>query len=520
MGRQPMAFLRSAPEQMRIAMKGLEMITPDFTEFERLSVAGNLIPMCTEIPGDLNTPVSAFMKIDDGKSSFLLESVEGGERWARYSCLGAQPRTIVRAKQGRIEITRDNGTTEQAVSDDPTRIVRKLLDEFKPVRVPGVPEFFGGAIGFLGYDMVRHFERIPRLSRPDLGFYDACFMLTRDMVLFDNLEHKIMLMTAVNPEEHASLPAAYEHGLQRLQDLKDKLDGPIPMRPAQEGCTNGNDFQSTISKEDFEKMVLVAKEHIVAGDIIQVVLSQRFQGHIDYDPVDVYRGLRIVNPSPYMFFLRFGDEVLAGSSPEVMVRLRDGNAVVRPIAGTRPRGESPEHDAELERELLNDEKELAEHVMLVDLARNDLGRIARPGTVRVDEFKIVERYSHVMHMVSNVRAAVADGYDAFDVLRATFPAGTLSGAPKIRAMEIIEYLEPEHRGPYGGCAGYFSYSGAMDMGITIRTVTMKGSTAYFQSGAGIVADSVPELEYLETLKKAEAMKKALKMASNLNGRLK
>jgi anthranilate synthase component 1 len=266
-------------------------------------------------------------------------------------------------------------------------------------------------------------------------------------------------------------------------------------------------------------MVLLAKEHIVAGDIIQVVLSQRFQGHIDYDPVDVYRGLRIVNPSPYMFFLRFGDEVLAGSSPEVMVRLRDGNAVVRPIAGTRPRGETPEHDAELESELLNDEKELAEHVMLVDLARNDLGRIARAGSVRVDEFKAVERYSHVMHIVSNVRAAVADGYDAFDVLRATFPAGTLSGAPKIRAMEIIEYLEPEHRGPYGGCAGYFSYSGSMDMGITIRTVTMKGSTAYFQSGAGIVADSVPEMEYLETLKKAEAMKKALKMAANLNGRL-
>lgn len=496
------------------------MIRPNYTEFEKLSTQGNLIPLFVDIAGDLNTPVSAFMKIDDGKTSFLLESVEGGERWARYSCLGSDPRMVVRSRQGRTEIIRDGRTSDSELPGDPTLAVREILRQFRPARVPEVPEFFGGAVGFLGYEVVRHFENIPDLDKPDPGFQDAVFMITRDMVLFDNFAHRIFLITAVSLDEHASVKAAYEAGVERLHSLKARLDGPLPATHQGNGTQGRQVFRSNMSQAKFQEMVLQAKGHIKAGDIIQVVLSQRFEGEITHDALDVYRGLRMINPSPYMFFLRVGDEVLAGSSPEVMVRLRKGEAVVRPIAGTRPRGETPDRDAELEQELLNDTKEIAEHVMLVDLARNDLGRIARAGSVVVDEFKTVERYSHVMHMVSNVRAAISDEFDAFDVVRATFPAGTLSGAPKIRAMEIIEDLEPDHRGPYGGCVGYFSYLGSMDMGITIRTVMMKGTKAYFQAGAGIVADSVPEMEYRETLKKAEAMQKAMKMAANLNGRLK
>ncbi|MBI5252553.1 MAG: anthranilate synthase component I [Desulfomonile tiedjei] len=496
------------------------MIRPDYTDFERLSSQGNLIPMFVDIPGDLNTPVSAFMKIDDGQTSFLLESVEGGERWARYSCLGSEPRMVIRSRNGRNEIVENGQVTDSGLPGDPTLTIKELLSRFRPVGIPGLPDFFGGAVGFLGYDVVRHFENIPDMGKPDPGFYDAVFMITRDMVMFDNFAHRIFLITTISPEEYPSVKAAYSEGVNRLRKLQDRLDGPLPASVRAKPSSNGQVFESNMSESKFQEMVLHAKSHIRAGDIIQVVLSQRFQGEIGCDGLDVYRGLRMINPSPYMFFLRLGDEVLAGSSPEVMVRLRRDEAVVRPIAGTRPRGDTPERDSELEQELLNDTKELAEHVMLVDLARNDLGRIAQPGSVLVDEFKIVERYSHVMHMVSNVRATIAEGFDAFDVLRATFPAGTLSGAPKIRAMEIIEDLEPDHRGPYGGCVGYFSYSGSMDMGITIRTVMMKGTRAYFQAGAGIVADSVPEMEYRETLKKAEAMKKALKTAANLNGRLK
>ncbi len=496
------------------------MIIPDYSDFKRLSTQGNLIPMFVEIPGDLNTPVSAFMKIDDGKSSFLLESVEGGERWARYSCLGSRPRMIIRSRNGRNEIIENGQVRDSGLPGDPTLTIKEVLSRFRLAKVEGLPDFFGGAVGFLGYDVVRNFENLPDMGKPDPGFHDALFMITSDMVLFDNFGHRSFLITTISLEEHSSVEKAYAEGVNRLRNLKERLDGPLPRSPREQASSNGQVFTSNMSEEKFHEMVVQAKSHITAGDIIQVVLSQRFQGEISHDALDVYRGLRMINPSPYMFFLRVGDEVLAGSSPEVMVRLRKGEAVVRPIAGTRPRGDSPERDLQLEHELLNDTKELAEHVMLVDLARNDLGRIAQPGSVLVDEFKTVERYSHVMHMVSNVRAAIADGIDAFDVLRATFPAGTLSGAPKIRAMEIIEDLEPDHRGPYGGCVGYFSYSGAMDMGITIRTVMMKGTKAYFQAGAGIVADSIPEMEYKETLKKAEAMKRALKTAANLNGRLK
>ncbi|MBI4964617.1 MAG: anthranilate synthase component I [Desulfomonile tiedjei] len=496
------------------------MIKPDFKQFDELSKQGGLVPLFMEMQGDLDTPLSAFLKIDDPAASFLLESVEGGERWARYSFLGADPRLIVRSKGSRAEIIQNGRQEDISGIDDPTLLIRDIMAKYRGVAVPGLPEFYGGAVGFLSYDVVRGFERLPNLDKADPGFYDTWFMITRDMVIFDNFAHKILLITTVAPSEVSSLKDGYTEGCLRLESLKEKMARPAPSVAPEATDDQEIRLSSNIEPARFEDMVLRAKEHIRAGDIIQVVLSQRFQGTVSTRPLNVYRGLRMINPSPYMFFLRMGDEVLAGSSPEVMVRLRNGEAVVRPIAGTRPRGADRFEDERLERELVGDAKELAEHVMLVDLARNDLGRIAAPGTVTVDAFKTVERYSHVMHMVSNVRARPANGYDAFDVLRACFPAGTLSGAPKIRAMEIIEELEPDRRGPYGGCVGYFSFTGAMDMGITIRTVMMKGSQAYVQAGAGIVADSVPAMEYQETMRKAEAMRKALNAAHEFEGRVK
>jgi anthranilate synthase component 1 len=493
------------------------MIKPNYEEFEELSRQGNLIPIAAEIPGDLDTPLSALLKIDDSKSSFLLESVEGGERWARYSFLGSDPRAIIKSKNGVAEIhTGESVETISGVSD-PTCVVKQVMERFRPARVPDLPAFFGGAVGFFSYDVVRDFERIPDLGKDGPGFNDACFLVTRDLVVFDNFLHKILLITTVSLDESSSLKSAYGEGCARLENLEEALRSRSA-QAANKPQTDPPAFSPNMSQSAFEQMVHQAKRHIKAGDIIQVVLSQRFQGDGLADPLSVYRGLRMINPSPYMFFLRVGDEVLAGASPEVMVRLRNSEAVLRPIAGTRPRGKTRSEDEELERELLEDPKESAEHVMLVDLARNDLGRIAEPGSVSVDAFKTVERYSHVMHMVSNVRARPANGRDSFDLLRATFPAGTLTGAPKIRAMEIIEDLEPERRGPYGGCVGYFSYTGAMDMAITIRTVMMKGSQTYFQAGAGIVADSVPEREYEETMNKAQAMRTALALAHNLERR--
>lgn len=496
------------------------IIKPDYMLFEKLAQEGNLIPLFTEIPVGLHTPLSVFRKIDDGKSSFILESVEGGERWAARSFLGSHPRIIVSAAKGTVAVIEGETTKILHHVKDPTCVVKEILDRFHPVAVNGLPDFFGGAVGFISYDMVRGFERIPDLDKPCPGFQDMWFMFTRDMVVFDNLAHKILLITTVSPDEATSARDAYTEGCSRLTLLKEQLDSsPPPLRKTAVPVGEPR-FSSNMPESEFHRAVLEAKRHIHAGDIIQVVLSHRFQADTSLDALDIYRGLRMINPSPYMFYLQMADECLAGSSPEVMVRLGNKEVAVRPIAGTRPRGKTLEHDVELARELLADEKEIAEHVMLVDLARNDVGRIAEPGSVTVDEFKTIERYSHVMHIVSNVRARPANSTNAFEVLRATFPAGTVTGAPKIRAMEIIEELEPEHRGPYGGCVGYVSYTGFMDMAITIRTVMMKKSRAYFQAGAGIVADSDPEREYQETLNKAEAMRKAVAVAGTLQGSLK
>lgn len=491
------------------------MIRPSLAEFERLSLQGNTIPLVCSIPGDLETPLSAFLKIDDDRNSFLLESVEGGERWARYSFLGSDPRSVIRTRGDAVEIVNGDQHTVPRDGSDPTLVLKAMMAHFRPVALPELPEFFGGAVGYLAYDVVRNFERLPVLEKPDPGFHDAVFMVTRDMVIFDNLSHQMLLTTTVHTDEFISVRSAYRDGVSRLDRLRERLSRPGSMPSKALGQSREPGFVSNMDQAEFESIVTQAKDYIRAGDAIQVVLSQRFKTDSSATPLNIYRGLRMINPSPYMFFLRSGDEVLAGSSPEVMVRSRRGQAVLRPIAGTRPRGATAAEDGALEEDLASDEKEVAEHVMLVDLARNDLGRIAQPGSVRVDSFKSVERYSHVMHLVSTVRAKLTDGNDAFDVLRATFPAGTLSGAPKIRAMEIIEELEPERRGPYGGCVGYVSYAGAMDMGITIRTVMVKGSDTYVQAGAGIVADSIPEREYQETLNKAQAMRKALTWAQAL-----
>lgn len=491
------------------------MIFPSLAEFEQLSLKGNVVPLVCRIPGDLETPLSALLKIDDTRNSFLLESVEGGVRWARYSFLGSDPRSVIRIKGERFTIEEENRRKSSPSAGDPAAFLKGIMADFRAVPLPELPEFFGGAVGYLGYDVVRSFERLPDLKKPDLGFHDAVFFITRDVVIFDNLSHQMLLTTTVRIDEFFSVAEAYRHGVDRLENLRDRLSRPGPSRFRVRSSVAEPNIVSNMSQSKFESIVEQAKERIAGGDAIQVVLSQRFKADSTATPLSIYRGLRMINPSPYMFLFRSGDEVLAGSSPEVMVRSRNREAVLRPIAGTRPRGRSPEDDKRLEEDLLTDEKEVAEHVMLVDLARNDLGRIAEPGSVQVDGFKTVERYSHVMHLVSTVRARMGEDFDSSDVLKATFPAGTLSGAPKIKAMEIIEELEPERRGPYGGCVGYISFSGAMDMGITIRTVMIKGSDTYVQAGAGIVADSVPEREYQETLNKAEAMRKALIWAEAL-----
>ncbi len=495
------------------------MIKPDFPTFKALSKQGNLIPMTYEAPGDFDTPLSAFTKIDDMANSFLLESVEGGTKWARYSILGSDPRLVVKIKNGTSTIEENGSSITFNNVTNIASFMKQVMSDYKPAVYPGCPGFYGGAVGFMSYDAARGFEKLPDLKRADPGFLEAGFVITKDVLLFDNLLNKIILITTVAPREFPDLDAAYDEGRRRLESLKYKLTQVQRELSPAKTSTLGQ-FQSNMSRTSFEAMVSNAKERIAAGDVIQVVLSQRFQGTVDFDPLNVYRGLRTINPAPYMFYLKIGDEILAGSSPEAMARLRNNEAVLRPIAGTRPRGATDESDNALALDLLADEKEIAEHVMLVDLARNDLGRIAAPGSVVVDEFKTIEKYSHVMHMVSNVKATPAEGIDAFEIVQSVFPAGTLSGAPKIKAMEIIEEMEPERRGPYGGCVGYFAFNGDMDMGITIRTVILKGNQAYFQSGAGIVADSIPEREYEETIRKAEAMKQALAIAANLPGRIK
>lgn len=487
------------------------MLFPDFNEFCRLAAQGNLVPVYREIMADMDTPVTAFRKIDDGKQAFLLESIEGGEKWARYSFLGADAALIIRSKGRRVELVRGDQVTVQEL-DDPTTLLRDELARYQPVEVPGLPRFIGGAVGFLGYDMVRHFEQLPTDKPDTIGAWDSYFIVTNSLLIFDNVKQKILVVATADLDNSSSREQAYADAVSRIEALVLKLRTPMAGHSITKPAERSVGFSSNISQADFEAAVEKAKEYVRAGDIIQVVLSQRMSGDLTVDPFDIYRVLRTLNPSPYMFFLRCGDTIVTGASPEVMVR-KEGNRVeLRPIAGTRPRGGTPEQDAQLAEELLADPKERAEHVMLVDLGRNDLGRVCKTGSVVVGELMVIERYSHVMHIVSNVQGELQQGCDAFDLVRATFPAGTLSGAPKIRAMEIIDELEPVRRGIYGGAVGYVSFSGNMDLAIAIRTLVIKDGNVHLQAGAGIVADSDPASEWQETVNKAMAVRRAIEIA--------
>ncbi len=487
------------------------MYFPDIKTFTTLATKGNLIPVYREIMADMDTPVTAFKKIDDGAYSFLLESIEGGEKWGRYTFLGASPAVVIRSRGELVEILKSGEAPLATVTKDPLGAVRDYLARFQPVEVAGLPRFFGGAVGYLGYDMVRFFEDLDSTKPAEIGSWDSCFLITDTLLIFDTVRQKIMVVAnahldGLSPED------AYAQALASIDALIARLKGPLPPTPRAMPAKNRISLQSNMERSAFEAAVERAKEYVRSGDIIQIVLSQRFSGELTVEPLDIYRVLRTLNPSPYMFFLRMDDTLVVGASPEVMVRKEGERVELRPIAGTRPRGETPEEDLHLEKELLADPKERAEHVMLVDLGRNDLGRVCKTGTVRVSELMTVERYSHVMHIVSNVQGEIAGGRDAFDLVRATFPAGTLSGAPKVRAMAIIDELEPCRREIYGGAVGYFSFSGNMDLAIAIRTLVIKDGKIHLQAGAGIVADSDPASEYQETVNKAMAVVKAIEAA--------
>jgi anthranilate synthase component 1 len=490
------------------------MYYPDFETFKKLTGAGNLIPVYKEILADMETPVSALMKLASSDYVFLLESVEGGEKWGRYTFLGAEPAMICKVRGDEILIQKDGLVQRQKHNGNPMEFLKKLLHRYRPVAVEGLPRFYGGAVGFLGYDMVRFFEKITISSHDDLQTDDAVFMITDTLVVFDNVKHTIKVVSCAYTEGDVEHEVVYNNTIQKIDGIIQILKEPNQKQEQQHPVDKTFKHHSNMTPEVFGDMVKQAREYIMAGDIIQVVLSQRFRVESGLNPFYLYRALRFVNPSPYLFFLKSEDTFLIGSSPEVMVRLEEGVAELRPIAGTKKRGKNEQEDRQLADELLEDPKERAEHIMLVDLGRNDLGRIAQIGSVQVTQLMVVERYSHVMHLVSNIQAQLSAGKDCFDVLKATFPAGTLSGAPKVRAMEIIDELEPTRRGPYGGAVGYFSYSGNMDLCITIRTMLVRNGNVFIQVGAGIVADSDPDREFQETLNKAEGMMQAIRLAAS------
>ncbi len=488
------------------------MYSPSRQEFLKLARHGNLIPVYREILADMETPVSAFCKIDDRKSAFLLESIAGGEKWARYSFLGVGSGRAFRCRGDYFEILENGEPVVSGNTADPLAELKAFLSPYQPVSLPELPRFFGGAVGYLGYDMVRHIEALPDANEAEIGAYDSWFLITETLLIFDNMQQKIKVISNVHLRDGVDPGACYDQAVQRIDDMIGLLRKPLPGRSERHGPVSVKELQSNFSRPDFEAAVDRCKDYVRAGDVIQVVLSQRFSGDLDAEPFDIYRALRTINPSPYMFYLQFNETRVIGASPEVLVRKEGDHVEVRPIAGTRPRGSTFEEDQRLEQELLADPKERAEHIMLVDLGRNDLGRVCATGSVQVDELMLIERYSHVMHIVSNVSGRLLPGYDALDVFAATFPAGTLSGAPKIRAMEIIEELEPVRREIYGGAVGYISFGGNMDLAIAIRTLVAHGDRIHLQAGAGIVADSDPAAEYQETVNKAMGVKLAIEMA--------
>jgi len=487
------------------------MITPDLSTFKDLAAQSGMVPVCREIVADMDTPLTAFAKVAAGRNHvFLLESLQGGEKWGRYSFIGLEPLATFRSFGSKIDIRGREGSRE--LTGDPIAALKDLLASFRTCDTSYLPRFFGGAVGYMGYDMVRFMERLPE-TNPPLDIPDSSFMIPRIVLVCDNLRQTIAVVNCVAVEDDLDPAEQYQHALEEIAGITARLAGPLPPHLTAEPEEElKHDFTANMSKEEFTAMVARAQEYIMAGDVIQVVLSQRFHSKTKLSPFALYRALRHINPSPYLFYVQLDDIIQIGSSPEILVRLDNNNVEVRPIAGTRKRGRNEAEDRALEEELLADPKERAEHLMLVDLGRNDLGRVARYGTVETRDLMVVERYSHVMHIVSGVHGELQPGLDQFDVLRACFPAGTVSGAPKIRAMEIIEELEPERRGPYAGAVGYFGFSGNMDICITIRTFLMRGDDLWVQAGAGIVADSDPEVEFEETINKAMGLRKAVELA--------
>ncbi len=490
-------------------------------QFNAIAARGVLVPVYRELPADLETPVSVYLKLRGQGPSFLLESVEKAEQVGRYSFLGFNPRRQIIVRGREVTIL-DNGqpeTRQLVAGEDPLRVVASELSHYQPVAsfhkmADDLPPFFGGAVGYLSYDLVRFFERLPETARDELNLPDLHLLVTDTLVIFDHVRHRLLVVANARVPPESDLDVAYDDAIARLNAIEAQVRAslpPLPTPPRQPGV----EMTSNMTREQFEATVRQAKEYIAAGDIFQVVPSQRLTRPTQAAPFSIYRALRGLNPSPYMFFLDLGGDPpthLIGSSPEVLVRLQGRMAEVRPIAGTRPRGKNANEDQALEAELLADPKERAEHVMLVDLGRNDLGRVCEFGTVQVPDLFTIERYSHVIHIVSRVTGRLRDGLDAYDLLRATFPAGTVSGAPKVRAMEIIEELEGVRRGHYAGAVGYFGFNGNMDTCITIRTILMRNNVAYLQAGGGIVADSHPTREWEETLHKARALGEAIEIA--------
>jgi anthranilate synthase component 1 len=489
------------------------MFHPTFREFCRLAKQGNLIPVYQELLMDLETPLSFFKRLERDRYAFLLESVEGSERWARYSFLGTHPNRIFKARGAHVEIIQ-SGKKKSFTSDSPLNLLEEMLKEYQPVAVSGVPPFFGGALGYVAYDAVEQFHEIINTKKDPLGVPEIFFLFVQTLVAFDNLKHTIKIIDNVRLEKSTNLRRAYDQATARIRKVISSLQKKprgIEPRDLNNGAGKRR-FRSNLTREAFQNAVIRAKNYIQAGDIIQVVLCQRLETQTTTDPFEIYRALRFINPSPYMFYLELEDLRVIGSSPETMVRLTGDTIELRPIAGTRRRGATPEEERALEADLLADPKERAEHIMLVDLGRNDVGRVADIGTVEVSELMAIERYSHVIHIVSNVRGKLRPGATPFDLFVSAFPAGTVSGAPKIRAMQIISELEPQKRGLYAGAIGYFGYNGNLDTCIVIRTIVMKGKNVLINAGAGIVADSDPETEYQETLNKAHAMFRAIELA--------
>ena len=491
------------------------MYKPSLKEFIKLSQKGNVIPVYMEINADLDTPVSAFLKIKQGDYSFLLESVEGQEKIARYSFLGTNPSLIFKSKGRKIEVidVLKNKSRSFVTKKTPLDEIKKIMQDFRSVELAGLPRFYGGLVGYMGYDAVRFFEKIPDKNKDSLNIPDTLFILTDTILIFDRLNHTLKIVNnVVLPKQSSALKKKqlYQQTIKKIDAIHNDFSGFV-IQAKDAKRTGELSISSNLSKQEFMNMVKKGKEYIKKGDIIQVVLSQRFKVRTQKNPFEVYRALRSLNPSPYMYYLKLKDFSIVGSSPEMLVRCENGLVQNRPIAGTRRRGRNSQEDARLEKELLADEKEKAEHLMLVDLGRNDLGRISKLGKVKVDDFMRVEKYSHVMHLVSGVSAVLdKKRFDIYDVLKAAFPAGTVSGSPKIRAMEIIDELENLRRALYAGSIGYFSFSHNMDTCIAIRTIVLKDGFAYVQAGAGIVADSVPKKEYQESVNKAKAMMEAIR----------